>query len=216
MGKGRLEALSDGVIAIIITIMVLELKPPHGTQVADLAGVLPGWLRYALSFVYVGIYWVNHHALLARVTKVDGAVLWANLHLLFWMSLIPYVTAWAGEHPMASAPVALYGLVLLMCSISFMLLSWRLGTLGGVDHAHAWQSRKNRLSVALYASAVALALWYAPLGSALHVVLAALWLVPQARQEQRQDYQKHQKHQKHPLYRIFLKTLKLKSKSSFY
>jgi len=196
MNKTRLEAFSDGVIAIIITIMVLELKPPASNTLADAANVIPAWLRYGLSFVYVGIYWVNHHALFEQVRRVDWAALWANLHLLFWMSLIPYVTAWAGEHPMASAPVALYGLVLLMCSFSFMLLSWRLGTLGGVDHAHAWQNRKNRLSVALYASAVGLALWYAPLGSALHVVLAALWLVPQANHEQRQDHQKHQEHQK--------------------
>nr|AGU11586.1 Protein of unknown function DUF1211 [uncultured organism] len=184
MNKTRLEAFSDGVIAIIITIMVLELKPPESGTLHDAASAIPAWLRYALSFVYVGIYWVNHHALLDKVRVVDWAALWANLHLLFWMSLIPYVTAWAGAHPMASAPVALYGVVLLMCSISFMLLSWRLGTLGGVDHAHAWQSGKNRLSIALYATAIALALWYAPLGSALHVVLAVLWLLPQAQAEQ--------------------------------
>jgi len=178
MGKSRLEAFSDGVIAIIITIMVLELKPPQGTEVADLAGVLPGWLRYALSFVYVGIYWVNHHALLARVTEVDGAVLWANLHLLFWMSLIPYATAWAGEHPLDSVPGALYGVVLLLCSISFMLLSWRLNL--EKVHAVAWGSRKNRLSIALYALAIGLSLWYAPLGAAVQVVLALLWLMPEA------------------------------------
>jgi len=197
MNKTRLEAFSDGVIAIIITIMVLELKPPASNTLTDAANLIPAWLRYALSFVYVGIYWVNHHALFERVRRVDWAALWANLHLLFWMSLIPYVTAWAGAHPMASAPVALYGLVLLMCSISFMLLSWRLGTLGGVDHAHAWQGRKNRLSIVLYASAVGLALWYAPLGSAVHLVLAALWLVPQARHSAlgspRADHRKHQK-----------------------
>ena len=179
MNKTRLEAFSDGVIAIIITIMVLELRPPEGGTLHDAAALIPSWLRYGLSFVYVGIYWVNHHAMLERVRTVDWAALWANLHLLFWMSLIPFVTAWAGEHPMDSAPVALYGVVLLMCSISFMLLSWRLGTLGGVDHAHAWQNGKIRLSVGLYAAAIALALWYAPAGSALHVVLAALWLMPQ-------------------------------------
>lgn len=179
MNKTRLEAFSDGVIAIIITIMVLELRPPASSTLHDAAAVIPSWLRYALSFIYVGIYWVNHHAMLDRVRSVDWAALWANLHLLFWMSLIPFVTAWAGEHPMASVPVALYGVVLLMCSISFMLLSWRLGTLGGVDHAHSWQNGKIRLSVALYAAAVVLALWYAPLGSALHVVLVCLWLVPQ-------------------------------------
>ncbi|WP_312518969.1 TMEM175 family protein [Massilia sp.] len=182
MNKTRLEAFSDGVIAIIITIMVLELRPPASSTLHDAAAVIPSWLRYALSFVYVGIYWVSHHAMLDRVRSVDWATLWANLHLLFWMSLIPFVTAWAGEHPMASAPVALYGVVLLMCSISFMLLSWRLGTLGGVDHAHSWQNEKIRLSVALYAAAVVLALWYAPLGSALHVVLVCLWLVPQTAQ----------------------------------
>jgi len=182
MSKGRLEAFSDGVIAIIITIMVLELKPPHGTAVADLAQVLPGWLRYALSFVYVGIYWVNHHALFDRVKKVDGAALWANLHLLFWMSLVPYVTAWAGENPMAPLPVALYGVVLLLCSISFMLLAWRLDVSAG-GHAMAWGSRKNRISIALYALAIVLSLWYAPLGPVIHVVLAAFWLMPQAPQD---------------------------------
>jgi len=177
MTKNRLEAFSDGVIAIIITIMVLELQPPHGTALADLVAVLPGWLRYALSFVYVGIYWVNHHALLDRVAKVDGAALWANLHLLFWMSLIPYVTAWAGEHPMAPLPVALYGVVLLLCSISFMLLSWRLDVESA--HAMAWGSRKNRLSIVLYALAVAVSLWYPPLGALVHVLLALLWLMPE-------------------------------------
>ena len=178
MSKGRLEAFSDGVIAIIITIMVLELRPPHGTAAGDLTGALPGWLRYALSFVYVGIYWVNHHALFERVAQVDGAALWANLHLLFWMSLIPWVTAWAGEHPMAPVPVALYGVVLLLCSVSFMLLSWRLD-LGKSAHPMAWGSRKNRVSILLYAAAILLSLWYAPLGAAVHVLLALLWLVPE-------------------------------------
>ena len=178
MNKNRLEAFSDGVIAIIITIMVLELKPPHSTDAAGLADVLPGWLRYALSFVYVGIYWVNHHALLERVKKVDHAVLWANLHLLFWMSLIPYVTAWAGEHPMAAVPVALYGVVLLLCSISFLLLSWRLSAEAGVGHVVSWGSRKNRVSIGLYALAVGLSLVYPPLGAVVHVVLALLWLMP--------------------------------------
>ncbi len=178
MKKNRLEAFSDGVIAIIITIMVLELKPPHGTSTADLAQVLPGWLRYALSFVYVGIYWVNHHALLDRVRKVDGAVLWANLHLLFWMSLIPYATAWAGENPMAPVPGALYGAVLLLCSVSFLLLSWRLDVETG--HPVSWGSRKNRFSIGLYALAIGLSLWYAPLGAAVHVLLALLWLMPGA------------------------------------
>ena len=116
MTKNRLEAFSDGVIAVIVTIMVLELTPPCGTAFGDMLAVVPGWLRYALSFVYVGIYWVNHHALFERVERVDWATLWANLHLLFWMSLIPFVTAWAAEHPMAPAPVALYGVVLFLCA----------------------------------------------------------------------------------------------------
>lgn len=179
MNKNRLEAFSDGVIAIIITIMVLELKPPHGTAVTSLAEVLPGWLRYALSFVYVGIYWVNHHALLDRVAKVDGAALWANLHLLFWMSLIPYATAWAGENPMAPVPVALYGVVLLLCSISFILLSWRLDVDSGAARLHSWGSGKNRLSVALYALAILLSLVYPPLGALIHVLLALIWLMPE-------------------------------------
>jgi len=178
MNKARLEAFSDGVIAVIITIMVLELEPPHGTTLADVAGVIPGWLRYALSFLYVGIYWVNHHALLERVGRVDWAVLWANLHLLFWMSLIPFVTAWAGEHPMAPAPVALYGVVLLLCSLSFLLLSWRLGASDGAAHAPAWHARKNQVSVGLYVLAIAVSPWSAPLAAVLHVVLAAMWLVP--------------------------------------
>jgi uncharacterized membrane protein len=183
MNKNRLEAFSDGVIAIIITIMVLELKPPHSTQLHDVAEVLPGWLRYALSYVYVGIYWVNHHALLEPVTRVDGRALWANLHLLFWMSLIPFVTAWAGENPMASGPVALYGVVLLLCSIAFVLLAWSLKAAGGARHAMSWQSGKSRLSIALYALAVLLSLVYAPLGAVIHVLLAILWLFP-ARQQQ--------------------------------
>jgi len=178
MTKTRLEAFSDGVIAVILTIMVLELTPPHGTAVGDMLAVVPGWLRYALSFVYVGIYWVNHHALFERVERVDWATLWANLHLLFWMSLIPFVTAWVAEHPTAPAPVALYGVVLFLCSVSFMLLSWRLGTLAGLDHAHTWQNAKNRLSLAMYALAVVVALWHPPLAAVIHVLLAALWLVP--------------------------------------
>lgn len=178
MTKTRLEAFTDGVVAILLTIMVLELAPPPGTTAADMLAVVPGWLRYALSFVYVGIYWINHHALFERVERVDWTTLWANLHLLFWMSLIPFVTAWVAEHPMAPAPVALYGAVLFLCSVSFMLLSWRLGTLAGLDHAHTWQNGKNRLSLSMYALAVLVALWHPPLAVVIHVLLAGLWLVP--------------------------------------
>jgi len=177
MNKTRLEAFSDGVIAIIITIMVLELRAPHGHGLADLNAVWPVLLRYLLSFIYVGIYWVNHHALFQRAERIDGAVLWANLHLLFWLSLIPFVTAWAGEYPMESAPVALYGAVLMMSSISFMLLARELALTQPACHDAAIH-RKNRLSLALYGAAIALSLWYAPAGSLLHVLIALLWLKP--------------------------------------
>ena len=174
MNSTRIAAFSDGVIAIVITIMVLELKVPHGAQAAELAPVLPVMLRYLLSFVYVGIYWINHHALLDQARRLGAGAMWANLHLLFWMSLIPFVTAWAGEHPLAALPVALYGAVLLMCSISFLVLAAALG-LHGRDH---WKERKNTLSIALYALAAGLAFWYAPAASLLHVAIAALWLRP--------------------------------------
>src|SRR5690348_9660530 len=122
MSKGRLEAFSDGVIAIIITIMVLELKAPHGSRVQDLAPLVPTFLSYVLSFVYVGIYWNNHHHLLQAGTTVTGAMLWANLHLLFWLSLFPFTTAWMGENHFAALPTALYGVVLLMAAIAYLLL----------------------------------------------------------------------------------------------
>jgi len=176
MNKTRLEAFSDGVIAIIITIMVLELKVPHGAGADELAPVLPVLLRYLLSFVYVGIYWINHHALLDKATHLGAFAMWANLHLLFWMSLIPFVTAWAGEHPLAPLPVALYGAVLLLCSIAFLILAAALHERG----RDSWKDRKNLVSIGLYASAAGLALWYAPAASALHVVIAALWLRPRA------------------------------------
>jgi len=178
MNKTRLEAFSDGVIAIIITIMVLELKVPHGAGAEELAPVLPVLLRYLLSFVYVGIYWINHHALLDTATHLGAFAMWANLHLLFWMSLIPFVTAWAGEHPLAPLPVALYGAVLLLCSIAFLILAAALHPRG----RDSWKDRKNLVSIGLYASAAGLALWYAPAASALHVVIAALWLRPRAMQ----------------------------------
>lgn len=178
MKKNRLEAFSDGVIAIIITIMVLELRPPDSASVADLATVLPGWLRYLLSYLYVGIYWVNHHALLDRVSRVDAGSLWANLHLLFWMSLIPYVTAWAGENPMEPVPVALYGLILLMCSISFMLLSWRLHATERIARHATRRPNKNGVSIGLYSLAILISLWSPPLGSLIHVLLALVWIYP--------------------------------------
>ncbi|NHZ43098.1 TMEM175 family protein [Massilia aquatica] len=183
MNKVRLEAFSDGVIAIIITIMVLELKTPHGPAPHDLAPVLPVMLRYLLSFIYVGIYWINHHYLFDKVHKVDGVAMWANLHLLFWISLIPFVTAWAGEHPFDSVPVAMYGVVLLMCSIGFVVLDEVLRRRGAMHSGPArpsWMERKNLASMLLYALAIPLALWYAPAGSAVHVIVALLWLRPRA------------------------------------
>src|SRR5918993_840787 len=122
MGSGRLEAFSDGVLAIIITIMVLELKAPHGAGLADLRPLIPVFLSYVLSFVFIGIYWSNHHHLLHAVSQVNGRVLWANLHLLFWLSLIPFATGWMGENHFASAPMALYGVVLFMCAVAYFIL----------------------------------------------------------------------------------------------
>ena len=181
MNKTRLEAFSDGVIAIIITIMVLELKVPHGAGAEELAPVLPVLLRYLLSFVYVGIYWINHHALLDTATHLGAFAMWANLHLLFWISLIPFVTAWAGEHPFDAVPVAMYGAVLLMCSVGFVVLDEVLRRRGDMRAAPArpsWMERKNLASMLLYALAIPLALWYAPAGSCVHVIVALLWLRP--------------------------------------
>ena len=135
MGKGRLEAFSDGVIAIIITIMVLELKAPHGAQFDSLGPVIPLFLSYVLSFVYVGIYWNNHHHMLHATKRISGAVLWANLHLLFWLSLIPFTTAWMDENHFAAAPVALYGAVLLMAGVAYYLLARCLSSVNGRDSA---------------------------------------------------------------------------------
>ena len=126
MGKGRLEAFSDGVLAIIITIMVLEMKVPHGETLEALLPLLPVFLSYVLSFIYVGIYWNNHHHMLHACQKVSGAMLWANLHLLFWLSLIPFVTGWMGENDFAAAPTALYGVVLLMAAIAYLVLPWTI------------------------------------------------------------------------------------------
>lgn len=178
MNKNRLEAFSDGVIAIIITIMVLELRPPDSTSLSDLATVLPGWLRYLLSFAYIGIYWVNHHALLNRYSRVDHGTLWANLHLLFWMSLIPYVTAWAGEHPMAPVPGAVFGVILLICSISFMLLSWRLQRTEHVEKQPIWHVSKIRRSIGLYSIAILISLWHPLFGALIHAMLAIFWIYP--------------------------------------
>jgi uncharacterized membrane protein len=187
VGKGRLEAFSDGVIAIIITIMVLELTPPHDASLAALKGVLPVVLGYVLSFVHVGIYWNNHHHLFQAVRSISGATLWLNLHLLFWLSLMPFATAWMGETGMATVPVVLYGAVLLMCAASYMLLEHRLARQQGANRTLVraiGKDRKGCLSLVLYAGGVAVSGFVdARLGMALYVVVAAIWFVPDSRIE---------------------------------
>src|SRR5919107_6049945 len=177
MGKGRLEAFSDGVLAIIITIMVLELKVPHGTDPAALAPLIPVFLSYVLSFIYVGIYWSNHHHLLHAVRHVNGRVLWANLHLLFWLSLTPFVTAWMGENNFAAWPVALYGVVLFFSGVAYTILARTLVSHHGRDSALAKAlggDFKGKASVAIYASAVPLAFLSRWLSCALYVMVAAM------------------------------------------
>ena len=186
MHKGRLEAFSDGVIAIIITIMVLEFKVPHGSQLADLAPLLPLFLGYALSFIFVGIYWNNHHHLMQAVHSVGGGAMWANLHLLFWLSTIPFVTNWMGEHYREAVPVALYGAVLLGCAIAFSVLQLALLHHHGRESvlARAIESgRKEKLSLALYVAAIPSAFVHTAISQALFVVVAILWLAPDRRIE---------------------------------
>jgi uncharacterized membrane protein len=186
MGKGRLEAFSDGVIAIIITIMVLELKVPHGHDLAALQPLLPVFLSYVLSFLYVGIYWNNHHHLLQAVRQVNGRILWANLHLLFWLSLFPFVTAWAGENHAASLPVAMYGGVLMMAGVAYYILSRSLIRHHGEDSALATavgDDLKGKISVIIYALAIPLTWvgWWLAFG--LYILVALIWLVPDRRIE---------------------------------
>jgi uncharacterized membrane protein len=186
MSKGRLEAFSDGVIAILITIMVLELKVPHGPDVSALRGFLPVILSYVLSFVFLGIYWSNHHHLFQAVERVNGRVLWANLHLLFWLSLVPWVTAWMGENPKAPVPVALYGGVLLFAGCAYYVLSRLLIALHGRESTLAraiGEDVKGIASVAFYAAAVGLAFVRPAISLALYVVVAVIWLVPDKRIE---------------------------------
>jgi uncharacterized membrane protein len=184
MGKGRLEAFSDGVLAIVITIMVLELKVPHGVDWSALAGLVPVFLSYVLSFVYVGIYWNNHHHMLQAVRRVDGLALWANLHLLFWLSLVPFVTGWMGENHFAPLPVALYGVVLIAAAIAYTLLSIALRRTHDDDSAfaHAFgHGGKEAVSMAIYALALVVCAWAAWLSLALYAVVAVIWLVPDRR-----------------------------------
>lgn len=186
MGKNRVEAFSDGVIAILITIMVLEMKVPHGESIAALAPLLPVFLSYVLSFVYVGIYWNNHHHMLHTCETVTGAVLWANLHLLFWLSLIPFATGWMGENHIAAAPVALYGVILLMAAIAYFILQQLIiGSQGenSLLKKAVGKDRKGKISVVIYASAIPLAFWRREVSIALYVLAALMWLIPDRRIE---------------------------------
>jgi uncharacterized membrane protein len=186
MRKNRLEAFSDGVIAIIITIMVLELKVPHGVELAALKPLLPVFLSYVLSFIYVGIYWNNHHHLLHTAQHVSGGIMWANLHLLFWLSLIPFVTGWMGENHFAALPTSLYGVVLLMAAFAYLILQraiiareGRGSSLAGVIGSD-W---KGKLSILCYFAAIGLAFVNQWLSDALYVFVAVMWLIPDRRVE---------------------------------
>ncbi|HME13371.1 MAG TPA: TMEM175 family protein [Candidatus Acidoferrum sp.] len=188
MDKGRLEAFSDGVIAVIITIMVLELKVPQGTDWAALRPLLPVFLTYLQSFIYVGIYWNNHHHMLQACQKVNGRVLWANLHLLFWMSLVPVVTGWMGANHNAALPVALYGVVLLMTGIAYTILARELVALHGQNSPLGialGRDDKGKLSLALYSVAIGLSFVNTRLAVALYVGVAIMWIVPDPRIEKR-------------------------------
>ena len=186
MGKQRLEAFSDGVIAIIITVMVLEMKVPQGADRAALRPLIPVLLSYVLSFVFLGIYWSNHHHLLQAVRHVNGRVLWANLHLLFWLSLTPFVTSWMGENHLAATPTACYGLILLMAAIAYYILQRRIIASQGRDSllaAAVGRDWKGKLSPILYLIALALSFANAWIASSIYVFVALLWLIPDRRIE---------------------------------
>jgi uncharacterized membrane protein len=186
MEKNRLEAFSDGVLAIIITIMVLELKVPHATKLAGLQPVLPVFASYVLSFIYVGIYWNNHHHLFHSTRHVTGGILWANLHLLFWLSLFPFTTGWVGENHLASTPTAVYGFVLLMAAIAYYILQRAIIAQQGPDSLLAsaiGKDWKGKLSPVLYFIAIPLAYVSSWLSNGLFVLVALIWLVPDRRIE---------------------------------
>jgi uncharacterized membrane protein len=188
MTKGRLEAFSDGVIAIIITIMVLEMRAPHGDSLEALGPLLPVFLSYILSFVYVGIYWNNHHHMLHAVTTVTGGMLWANLHLLFWLSLFPFTTEWMGENHFTAVPTALYGTVLLMAGVAYYLLQQTIIRAQGQDSflkkaiGRDW---KGKLSPVLYIVAIIASLRYSWISQAVFAITALIWLIPDRRIEKR-------------------------------
>ena len=186
MTKTRLEAFSDGVIAIIITVMVLELRVPRGSQLAALRPLVPVFLSYVLSFIFLGIYWNNHHHMLQAVKHVNGPVLWANLHLLFWLSLIPFVTGWMGENHFAPLPTALYGAVLMMSGIAYYILELTIVRSQGESsklEAAVGNDAKGKISVVLYAIAIPLAFVHQLLSDVIYVLVALWWLIPDRRIE---------------------------------
>jgi uncharacterized membrane protein len=186
MSKARLEAFSDGVLAILITIMVLELKVPHGEDLEALRPVLSTLLTYVLSFVYLGIYWNNHHHMLHMTTRINGAILWANLHLLFWLSLVPFTTGWMGEHPSAAVPVAVYGAVLFFAGVAYLILQNTIIAEQGAGsklRAAVGRDLKGKASAVLYATAIALSFALPLVAGAIYVAVALMWLVPDRRIE---------------------------------
>jgi uncharacterized membrane protein len=186
MDRDRLTAFTDGVIAVIITIMVLELKAPHGTDFHALLDQWPSFLSYVLSFIYVGIYWNNHHHFFQLAPVVNGAILWANLHLLFWLSLVPFTTSWVGENGFAAGPAAAYGFVLLMCAIAFYIMERTIVAAQGADSRLKQAvgfDLKGKLSPVLYLSGVVLAFYMPAISYALYALVALIWLVPDRRVE---------------------------------
>lgn len=195
MGKGRLEAFSDGVIAIIITIMVLELKVPESADIQELKPLLPVFLSYILSFIYVGIYWNNHHHMLHAAHTVNGKILWANMHLLFWLSLTPFTTAWMGENHFDTWPSIAYGFVLLMSGVAYYILSQVLIKTHGKDSTLAiaiGRDKKGMMSVVIYAIAIACAFIHTGISLALYALVAAIWVIPDSRIEKKMTHDKHE------------------------
>jgi len=186
MSTGRLEAFSDGVVAIIITIMVLELRAPHGADLAALQPLIPAFLTYLMSFVFLGIYWNNHHHMLHMADRINGAILWANLHLLFWLSLVPFVTGWMGENHFVALPTAAYGVVLLMAALAYTILQAAIVAEQGPGSKlkkAVGRDLKGRMSLGLYAAAIPLAFTRAWVSIAIYVVVALVWLIPDRRIE---------------------------------
>jgi len=190
VAKGRLEAFSDGVIAVLITIMVLELKVPHGTDLETLRPLVPVFLTYVLSFVYLGIYWNNHHHMLHATDRINGGIMWANLHLLFWLSLVPFTTGWMGENHFAAFPTAVYGFVLLMAGIAYLIMEMAIIRDQGPRSrlaAAVGHEFKGKLSAALYAIAIPLAFVNELIADTIYVCIALMWLVPDRRIERKAD-----------------------------